>query len=212
MPDAPPLPSAHLPAGDTLTLGVDDRPCVVLVDRIRGVVTSADELDAYLATVTAALRDEIAGCEDAVLTRDDTADSPDGTGEHGSALAVPLISGDRRLGTLALYASRPDAFDAEDVAAARTAAYVCADTIAAGEEIIRARTLAAQLEQALSTRAVIEQAKGILMALRRLTENEAFEILRKESQDRNIKLRELAQTIVAGTYAAESGRRRRAAS
>lgn len=212
MPDALPAPTALSAATGPLALVPGDRPWAVLVDRIRGVVTSAEELDAYLATVTAALRDGIAGCDDAVLTRDETAERPEDPEERSPALAVPLVSGDRRLGSLTLYASRPDAFDAEDVAAARTAAVVCADTIAAAEEIIRARTLAAQLEQAMSTRAVIEQAKGILMALRRLTEHEAFEILRKESQDRNIKLRELAQIIVAGTYAAESGRRRRTAS
>ena len=58
--------------------------------------------------------------------------------------------------------------------------------------------LAGQLEQAMASRAVIEQAKGVIMAMRGVPEHEAFEVLRKTSQDRNVKVRELAQQIVTG--------------
>ncbi|MGH8934335.1 MAG: ANTAR domain-containing protein [Egibacteraceae bacterium] len=56
--------------------------------------------------------------------------------------------------------------------------------------------LAAQLGEALDSRAVIEQAKGILMASRRCSEDEAFDPLRAASQAQQRKLRHLAQEVV----------------
>ncbi|MDO5503524.1 MAG: GAF and ANTAR domain-containing protein [Actinomycetia bacterium] len=122
-------------------------------------------------------------------------------GERGfcSLLAVPLASEQQPLGALNLYAKADGAFDDVDVAMVQMAAQRCADTIAAAQEIIGARTLASQLEQAMASRAVIEQSKGILMGLRGISEHEAFELIRKESQDRNIKVRDLAERIVSGS-------------
>lgn len=54
----------------------------------------------------------------------------------------------------------------------------------------------AQLRQALSSRVVVEQAKGIIMARRRCSPNEAFEILRKAARDSNVKLHALAASLV----------------
>jgi AmiR/NasT family two-component response regulator len=58
------------------------------------------------------------------------------------------------------------------------------------------KRLTGQLEQAMASRAVIEQAKGVIMAMRGITEDEAFEVLRRSSQDRNVKVRALAQQVV----------------
>lgn len=55
----------------------------------------------------------------------------------------------------------------------------------------------AQLRQAISSRDVIGQAKGILMARRGLTADAAFDVLRRTSQDLNVKLVELAGTLAA---------------
>ena len=54
---------------------------------------------------------------------------------------------------------------------------------------------------AMDSRAVIEQAKGVLMAQRHVDSDQAFEILRQASQRYNRKLREIAEGIVAGTQA-----------
>lgn len=122
--------------------------------------------------------------------------------EHGyrSLLAVPLVADDEALGALNLYARAAGVFDDLDTTLVRMAAQRCADTVAAAQEIIGARTLAAQLEQAMGSRAVIEQAKGVLMGVRGISEHEAFEIIRRHSQNRNIKVRDLAQRIVTGVY------------
>ncbi|UBU15583.1 GAF and ANTAR domain-containing protein [Nonomuraea gerenzanensis] len=60
----------------------------------------------------------------------------------------------------------------------------------------RMREVAAQLKEALTTRAIIDQALGIVMAQRRCTAREAFDILRQVSQDRNVKVHQLAASIV----------------
>lgn len=52
------------------------------------------------------------------------------------------------------------------------------------------------LEQAMDSRAITGQATGILMSRYQLTANRAFEVLRRCSQDRNIKLREVAEAII----------------
>jgi AmiR/NasT family two-component response regulator len=54
------------------------------------------------------------------------------------------------------------------------------------------------MEQAMASRAVIEQAKGVLMGRHAIDETQAFEVLRRHSQNRNVKLRTLAAEIVAG--------------
>ena len=53
----------------------------------------------------------------------------------------------------------------------------------------------------LATRAVIDQAIGVLMSQRRITAADAFAILRTTSQNRNIKLRAFAAQIVEGAGA-----------
>ena len=54
----------------------------------------------------------------------------------------------------------------------------------------------AQLRQALQSRDVIGQAKGILMERRGISADEAFDVLRRASQSLNIKLTTVAQTLV----------------
>ena len=122
--------------------------------------------------------------------------------EHGyrSLLAVPVVAEGVALGALNVFARAAAAFVELDTTVVRMAAQRCADTVAAAQEIIGARTLAAQLEQAMGSRAVIEQAKGVLMGVRGVTEHEAFEMIRRHSQNRNIKVRDLAQRIVTGSY------------
>jgi AmiR/NasT family two-component response regulator len=55
----------------------------------------------------------------------------------------------------------------------------------------------AQLREAIASRAVIEQAKGILMAVRGLSEDQAFQALVVQSQKDNVKLRTVAREFVA---------------
>ncbi len=65
----------------------------------------------------------------------------------------------------------------------------------------QARELSGHLEEALKSRDVIGQAKGIIMERERVTADQAFDMLRKVSQARNVKLREVADLVVlTGTW------------
>lgn len=66
----------------------------------------------------------------------------------------------------------------------------------ASRELIEAHVKIANLETALSTNRRIGVAVGILMALRKLPEQEAFELLRVTSQNANRKLRDIAEDVV----------------
>lgn len=115
-----------------------------------------------------------------------------------SLMALPLLSGEECVGAINLYGWAPGAFEEFDATLVRVAASRCADAIVALTALDGARRLAGQLEQAMASRAVIEQAKGVLMALRGVNEHEAFDAIRKMSQDNNVKVRVLAQQIVTG--------------
>jgi GAF domain-containing protein len=75
---------------------------------------------------------------------------------------------------------------------ARQAAVVVANSLAFADS----RKLSEQLQEALQSREVIGQAKGMLMLREGYGPDEAFDALRKMSQDSNVKLREVAQRLV----------------
>ncbi|MGI8806989.1 MAG: GAF and ANTAR domain-containing protein [Acidimicrobiales bacterium] len=118
---------------------------------------------------------------------------------HGieSTLSLPLIAGEERLGALNMYARAPAVFSADDEAVGMDLAAAAAIVLANAGAYWAAAQLSEQLAQAMRSRAVIEQAKGILMARSpRLTADEAFDVLRKASQRENSKVREIAQRLV----------------
>lgn len=60
-----------------------------------------------------------------------------------------------------------------------------------------AQDVADSIQRALQTRAPIEQAKGVLMAVHGIDADQAFEILRRESQTTNVRLHTVAENLVA---------------
>jgi GAF domain-containing protein len=101
-----------------------------------------------------------------------------------------------RFGALNFYSWTPQAFDDD----ARDHALILAAHAATAISAVQARTAGelreAQLAEALQSRDVIGQAKGILMERRGQNADEAFAVLQRASQDLNIKLRDVAQTLV----------------
>ena len=120
-----------------------------------------------------------------------------------SSLSLPLVVRGTPIGALNLYSSDRDGFQGATEMGRLFAGQ--AGVAIANAELYRAsRTLADQLQDAMTSRAVIEQAKGVLMAGQRCGPEEAFELLKQASQRENVKLREIAQRIVAQ----QRGRRR----
>ncbi len=68
--------------------------------------------------------------------------------------------------------------------------------LASTRAVTRGQLLADQLNRALDSRDAIGQAKGILMARRGINAEEAFDVLRRTSQDLNVRLRDLAVTLI----------------
>jgi GAF domain-containing protein len=118
--------------------------------------------------------------------------------EHGalSSLSVPMPINEGIGGALNIYAREPDAFDEDGRSiATRFAPYaaVAAANMYAYED---ARDMAENYERALESRAVIDQAKGILMERYELTADLAFQALARVSMQTNTKVRDVADTLV----------------
>jgi AmiR/NasT family two-component response regulator len=88
------------------------------------------------------------------------------------------------------------AFDSEALRTAASLAGYAETVLANMHEHDSSRELVQQLAQALETRPVIDQAKGILMRDRSCTSDEAFELLVAASQRSNRKLRDIARDVV----------------
>jgi GAF domain-containing protein len=115
-----------------------------------------------------------------------------------SSMSYPLISGAGAIGALNLYAFQSLSPGAEVQARAARLAEHAAGALALALRIAERGDMIGNLHTALTSRSTIDQAVGILMAEQRCDAATAFELLRKASQGRNIKLREVAAAIVAG--------------
>ncbi len=123
-----------------------------------------------------------------------------------SSLSMPLPYQGSSIGALNIYSTQPAAFASQDSEEAATAvAEAVAVAVANADAHDRLAEQARNMRLAMESRAVIEQAKGVLVAQRRLHPEAAFEILREASQRYNRKLRDIASGIVQS--ASEGGPR-----
>jgi len=113
-----------------------------------------------------------------------------------SVAAYPLRSQREVFGALNVYSPREDAFDEDALAIGEVFAARASALLLNATKYEEAAQLASQLEEALQSRAVIDQAKGILMEREKISADEAFEHLKLLSQRTNVKVRELAHRIV----------------
>lgn len=106
----------------------------------------------------------------------------------GSMMGFLLFTEDEDLGALNLYSSRTGAFtEASEVAGWLLASHAAVAFSSARDH--------AQLEEAMSTRHTIGEAMGIIMGRHHITEDAAFDVLRRYSQENNVKLREVARRV-----------------
>jgi GAF domain-containing protein len=117
-----------------------------------------------------------------------------------SSLSVPLPYQGSSIGALNNYSTKPAAFASpESLQAGLEVAEVIAVAVANADAHWQLGEQARNMRLAMESRAVIEQAKGVLMAQRHVDAEQAFEILREASQRYNRKLREIALGIVEST-------------
>jgi hypothetical protein len=113
-----------------------------------------------------------------------------------SALAIPLTHRECVVGALGLYARRRDGFGAEPGPLLAAVGVAAAAAIATAGIVEQSTQLAERLERAITSRAVIDQAIGILVSRSGVTPAEAFDRLRAMSQETDVKLAEIARRLV----------------
>jgi GAF domain-containing protein len=113
-----------------------------------------------------------------------------------STLSLPLVVGGDGIGALNIYCRQTGGFSEADEALGASFASYASVALANARVYWRTQRLAAQLEEALSTRGVIEQAKGILIARQGCSADQAFQLLVQLSQRTHVKLHDVARDLV----------------
>lgn len=118
---------------------------------------------------------------------------------HGfhSTLSLPLVVDKQSVGAMNLYARKPRSFQPADPDTGALFASQAAIVLANSQAYWDAQSLSERLGEAMKSRAVIEQAKGILMGAQGCDEEHAFSLLVQASQRENVKLRDIAHRLVA---------------
>jgi GAF domain-containing protein len=114
-----------------------------------------------------------------------------------SILAMPLDLAGEAEAVLNLYSGRNDDFSGGDIAMVEAFASQAASALRLVLRITQLSEAKADLSTALHSRTVIDMAIGAIMAENRCTRDTAFRILTKASSTRNIKLREVAASVIA---------------
>ncbi len=106
-----------------------------------------------------------------------------------SIVSYRLFTSGDTLGALNLYSGTPDAFDADDIYDGEALAAHVAVALAGAENV-------EHLERAITNRTVIGRAEGILMERFDISPAQAFAVLRRVSQRRNVRLNRVAEDLV----------------
>lgn len=120
---------------------------------------------------------------------------------YRSVHALALRCQDQVIGALNLFGTTPGAFSADDLVSAQAMADVATIGILQQRAITEARIMAEQLQSALNSRVVIEQAKGVLAERAQIDVDEAFSVLRLYARTNNLRLREVAESFIEGRVA-----------
>jgi transcriptional regulator with GAF, ATPase, and Fis domain len=121
--------------------------------------------------------------------------------------ALPLRLRDERVGALNLFRGETGPMDAADVGVAQALADVATIGILHQRVLTRSEMVNQQLQTALNTRLIIEQAKGVLAERGAIDMDQAFNVLRAHARRTNRRLADLARSVVDGADTTEILRR-----
>lgn len=113
-----------------------------------------------------------------------------------SCYALPLITEGEPLGALILYSRKSFAFGPTETGQADTFAGHACGALTLALRMSSYTDLNDQLKLSIASRAIIDQAAGVIMATEHCSQDRAFALLRSVSQNTNVKLRDLAADIV----------------
>jgi GAF domain-containing protein len=111
--------------------------------------------------------------------------------------AVPMRLADRIIGALNLYSPEPRDWSDEDMTVAGVLADVATSYVVNASKLRQQEQLSEQLQEALDSRVVIEQAKGITSQQNSVTVEQAYQRMRNHARNNNASLRVVAEAIVA---------------
>jgi GAF domain-containing protein len=115
-----------------------------------------------------------------------------------AADAIPMRLRGQVIGALNLFRTATGSLTADDVAVAQALADIATIAILQNRVTIETRAVNEQLTFALSSRIVIEQAKGMIAERQQLPIDQAFERLRRHARHHNLRLADLARDTVKG--------------
>ena len=113
-----------------------------------------------------------------------------------SCYALPLMVDGEPVGALILHSRRPAAFGAEETARADRFAKDASGALTLAIRMASCTDLNEQLRSSIGSRAVIDQALGVIMATEHVAQDRALALLKSVSQNSNVRLRDLAASIV----------------
>ncbi|HEX8344427.1 MAG TPA: GAF and ANTAR domain-containing protein [Actinoplanes sp.] len=118
---------------------------------------------------------------------------------YASVHALPMRRRADVIGTLNLFSTRVGALDDHTIQLGQALADVATIGLLQARAIRDRDTLAEQLQTALNTRIVIEQAKGVIAERRQVDMDQAFDVLRNSARNGNRRLSDLARAVVEGS-------------
>lgn len=110
--------------------------------------------------------------------------------------AIPMCLNTQAIGALTVYSTTARRWSDDDLTASRVLADIATSYLINAAELAESHRTSQQLQQALDTRIVIEQAKGAIASQRQVPVDEAFEILRGHARNHNASLRSVATAVV----------------
>jgi GAF domain-containing protein len=184
-------------AGLTL-LDADGRATTAVATKPEAVEVDQAQYDADRGPCLDAFREAQVKRVDDVRSEVRWPEFADAAAAHGvlSSLSLPLVIQGEGIGALNLYSGRPEHFSEVHEAGGSEFASGAAVALASARAYWAQAERADGLARAMESRAVIEQAKGVIIATTGASADEAFELLRAQSQSENRKLREIAAEIV----------------
>ena len=119
--------------------------------------------------------------------------------------SFPLLANDEAVGALNVYATRPSNLDEPGSEAGQLLADIATTYILNARTLAESHKLSDQLQRALDSRVVIEQAKGKLSEQLGVPVTEAFEVMRRHARSNGRKLHDVAVEVVDGTLQLTAG-------
>jgi GAF domain-containing protein len=168
---------------------------IATLERVQESSQKGPCIDAVASAAPVAVPDIAAG--DASTRWPDYTRAATSTGVQAVA-GIPMLSEGAPIGAVNRYDSQPRSWSAEDLRVATIFASIATGYLAHASSAQQQQRTAEQLKQALNTRLIIEQAKGVLATQQEISVDDAFARLRKYARDHNARIHDVSRAVVDG--------------